>query len=100
MAAKKAPPERTFAESRRRLDEILEELEREAGDVDQLAARIREASELIRFCRERLSAARQEVREVVAGLEAPPPEAESLPADDDDGNDEPAPEAQSGTLPF
>jgi len=39
----------------RPLDEILDELEGDTGDVDQLAARVKEASELIRFCRERLA---------------------------------------------
>ncbi|MCB9899571.1 MAG: exodeoxyribonuclease VII small subunit [Planctomycetes bacterium] len=64
-----AAPE-SFAEARERLDAILAELEDDAGDVDRLAARIREASMLIRFCRERLAAARQEVTEVVAELTA------------------------------
>ena len=60
----------TFAEARARLDEILAEVENEGGDVDQLAARVREAAELIRFCRDRLSAARQQVTQVVAELAA------------------------------
>ena len=64
-----AAPE-TFAEARERLDAILAELEDDAGDVDRLAARIQEASMLIRFCRERLATARAEVREVVAELTA------------------------------
>lgn len=72
-AAAKSVKKPTFAEARSRLDEILEALEREGDDVDQLAARIKEASELIRFCRERLSAARHEVRDVVAELTAETP---------------------------
>lgn len=68
--AKKRDSEPTFREARERLDEILEELVHEAADVDQLASRVREASELIRFCRARLAAARQEVTEVVASLAA------------------------------
>jgi len=60
----------TFAEARARLDEILAEVEHEDGDVDQLAARVREAAELIRFCRDRLSAARAQVTQVVAELSA------------------------------
>ena len=72
MAASKAKPAapKSFVEARTRLDAILEELEQEAGDVDRLASRIREASELLRFCRERLSSARQEVQQVVAELDA------------------------------
>ena len=41
------------AEARARLDELLAEVESDAGDVDQLAAKVREAAELIRFCRDR-----------------------------------------------
>jgi exodeoxyribonuclease VII small subunit len=67
VAKKKEP---TFAEARARLDEILDEVEGDAGDVDELAAKVREASELIRFCRDRLSAARAEVSRVVADLAA------------------------------
>ena len=107
MSAKKAArrSEPTFAEARARLDEILEALEREADDVDQLAARIKEASELIRLCRERLSAARHEVKEVVAELAA---DTQAPAGSDDDGDeelveeeafDEDAEEA-GGTLPF
>jgi exodeoxyribonuclease VII small subunit len=66
LAAKKKT--QTFGAARRRLDEILDELEQDAGDVDQLGERVKEASELIRFCRERLAAARREVTEVVAAL--------------------------------
>lgn len=70
MAARKPKTPASFSEARERLDGILQELEEDAHDVDKLAARIREASELLRFCRERLSAARQEVQQVVAELDA------------------------------
>src|SRR5262245_3239301 len=82
--------ELTFAEARARLDEILAEVEHEDGDVDQLAARVREAAELIRFCRDRLSSARAQVTEVVAELSAveqsvaQDAEAEGGAPDDDD----------------
>ena len=71
MATKtKAKAPKTYAEARERLDDLLEALERDTADIDSLAARIKEASELIRFCRERLSSARQEVEQVVADLSA------------------------------
>jgi exodeoxyribonuclease VII small subunit len=82
MAAKKT---KSFSEARQRLDEILEELERDTGDVDVLAARVREASELIRLCRERLATARQEVTEVVASLAA---ESSAVAGDDGENDDE------------
>ncbi len=103
-AARKSEP--TFAEARARLDEILEALEREADDVDQLAARIKEASELIRLCRERLAAARHEVKEVVAELAADSQAPTHADPDDEDPElvedeeyDDDAGEA-GGTLPF
>ena len=48
------------------LDAILGELEEPGVDVDRLAERVRRASELIALCRERISAARFEVEELVA----------------------------------
>ncbi len=85
MAKKK---DLSFAEARQRLDELLDEVEADTSDVDELAARVREAAELIRFCRDRLAAARLQVTQVVADLSAleqasagpsePTPPAESL----------------------
>ena len=93
-------PPRDFAGARERLDEILAELEQDAGDVDQLAARIKEASSLIRFCRERLSAARHDVQQVVAELSAedqaePAPVEDDVPVPDEGGKLDPG-----GELPF
>ena len=51
------------------LETILDELEDDAIDVDVLAARVRRAAELIRLCRRRITEARMEVEQVVAGLE-------------------------------
>ena len=104
MAKKK---ELSFAEARARLDEILAEVESDAGDVDQLAAKVREAAELLRFCRDRLAAARHEVTQVVSDLSAleQTVAADESPAggdegDDDDEEDDGEPEAGGGRLPF
>ncbi len=111
-AASKSQKKLTFSEARARLDEILEALEREADDVDQLASRIKEASELIRLCRERLSAARHEVRDVVADLAAEPSAengVEGVPdvsetveysAEEAEANADDESDSSSGTLPF
>jgi exodeoxyribonuclease VII small subunit len=85
-AAKQSPKD--FGSARQRLDEILAELEQDGGDVDRLAERIKEASVLIRFCRERLSSARAEVRSVVAELDA-----------DQAADSRPTPSADSGSTP-
>lgn len=109
MTKKPAAP-KSFTEARERLDAILEELERDEGDIDRLAARIKEASGLIRFCRERLSSARLEVRQVVAELAAdetsPDPRADQ-PADPSGGwadeppppDDAPPPTEEAGVSP-
>jgi len=97
MAARKSKPDApaSFVEARERLDAILEELEQDAGDVDKLATRIREAAELLRFCRERLSSARQEVQQVVAELDADA----AAPAVSEPGDPEPPPGADGESPP-
>jgi len=109
MAKKAAKPSpRDFGSARERLDEILAELEQDGGDVDRLADRIKEASVLIRFCRERLSSARAEVRSVVAELDADQAQdGDPMPVDDDRPPPEEAPPGvpdsdapADGSLPF
>lgn len=51
------------------LDEILTELEDEALNVDILTERVKRASELISFCRERITSAKLGVEQIVADLE-------------------------------
>jgi exodeoxyribonuclease VII small subunit len=99
MAKKKEP---SFAEARERLEQILAEVEGDECDVDQLADKVREASELIRLCRDRLSAARQQVEKVVADLEAVERSVSDEGADDegDAAAEESAEEGSSGGLPF
>jgi exodeoxyribonuclease VII small subunit len=105
MAKKK---ELSFTEARARLDEILAEVESDAGDVDQLAAKVREAAELIRFCRDRLAAARHEVTQVVADLSALEQTVASGDGDSDDeeedggnsGDGGDAKDSAGGRLPF
>lgn len=50
------------------LESILAEIEDDAVDVDVLAARVRRAAELLRICRDRITAAREEVGQIVAEL--------------------------------
>jgi len=51
------------------LDQILAELEDEALNVDTLTERVKRASELITFCRERITSAKLGVEQIVADLE-------------------------------
>lgn len=79
MSKTKKVQEPTFTEARARLDEILSEVEADDIDVDVLAARVKEASALIRLCRAKLTAARREVSKVVADLQ------DEAPGDEDEG---------------
>ena len=58
-----------YAEALAELDDILAELEDEALDVDLLSERVERASELIRFCRDRITSARTQVHQIVADLD-------------------------------
>ena len=55
-----------YAEALQQLEAILAELEREEVDVDVLATKVRQAAELIRLCRARITDARMEVDQIVA----------------------------------
>jgi len=50
------------------LDQILASIERDEVDVDVLARKVARAVELVRYCRDRISAAELEVERVVAEL--------------------------------
>lgn len=58
-----------YADALAELEGILEEIEGDAVDVDVLAARVKRAAELLRVCRGRITAARDEVGRIVADLE-------------------------------
>lgn len=51
------------------LERILDEIEDDSVDVDVLAARVKRAAELLRVCRDRITAARIEVTQIVADLD-------------------------------
>ncbi|MGQ0832891.1 MAG: exodeoxyribonuclease VII small subunit [Microthrixaceae bacterium] len=54
------------------LEQILEEIEDDAVDVDVLATKVRRAAELLRVCRARIASASVEVTQIVADLEPSP----------------------------
>ena len=62
-----------YAEALTELDSILRELESSDVDVDRLAERVARAAELIGLCRDRISAARIRIDEVIADLDGGPP---------------------------
>ena len=73
-----------YADAQRELEDLLVDLEDDALDVDLLAAKVARASELIRFCRARIAAARVQVDRIVADLDAAAPDGDSgdEPGDD------------------
>lgn len=67
------PDEPGYAEALAELEGILDDLEDDTVDVDVLAAKVRRAAELVRFCRGRITEARVEIEHVVAELDDPEP---------------------------
>jgi exodeoxyribonuclease VII small subunit len=73
------------------VEEILAGLEQDTVDIDRLGTEVARAVELIQVCREKLEKTDREVRDLVAGLAAPPaPDGavDDADADDDEGADE------------
>ena len=75
-----------YGEARRRLEEILKEVEGNEVDVDDLADRVKEAAGLIRLLREKLEKTRMEVEKVVGELE-PEEDVEGEPGTGEDKED-------------
>ena len=64
--AKKTP---TYREAAAEIEEILTAIDEETDvDIDELAARVERAAELIRFCTERLRSAESRVEKVTQEL--------------------------------
>ena len=59
-----------YAEALRELDGILRELEGSDVDVDRLAERVARASELITVCRDKITTAELQIRQVTTDLDA------------------------------
>lgn len=70
MSARKSQSKpQSYAKAVEELEAILGDLEGENIEVDELAAKVKRASGLIQFCRERLNGTRLEIEQVVAELE-------------------------------
>ena len=95
MAEKKTPVSKlSFSEAVGEVEDIVARLENEQTDVDELAAEVKRAVELIAACRERLQKTDREVRDLVAQLEADDDAAEGA-ADAGDADD-----ADDADVPF
>jgi len=58
-----------FEEAMQELESILADLQSDDVDVDTLAARVDRAARLIEVCRERISATRLQVEEIVSTVQ-------------------------------
>lgn len=65
-----------YADAMAELESILDALENDNIDIDVLASKVERASQLIVLCRDRISAAKVQVEQVVATLDSDPTEAE------------------------
>lgn len=63
-----------YADAVAELDEILDELDDEAIDIDVLSERVERAAQLISICRSRISAANSRVASIVESLQTTSPE--------------------------
>lgn len=62
---KKPLEKQSYGEAMERVQAILASLQSENTDIDTLAERVKEASELIAFCRTKLRKAEQEVGKIL-----------------------------------
>ena len=61
-----------YAAALAELEDILAELESGQADIDQLAAQVRRAAELLELCRGRLDTAQAEVTRILVEVDGPP----------------------------
>lgn len=55
----------TYTQAMKQLEEIVGQLEDNSLDIDQLADKVRQAQELIKFCRDRLYKTDQEIQKLL-----------------------------------
>ena len=69
--AEAGEPPLSFREAMDELEGILERIEGEEIDIDQLAAELRRAAQLLDLCRGKIRKAEVEVTQIVQSLEEP-----------------------------
>jgi exodeoxyribonuclease VII small subunit len=58
----------TYAEAMKRLQAIVSAVESDELDVDQLTVKLKEAKELITFCKDKLTSTSDEVKKILESL--------------------------------
>ena len=61
----KKEKELTYEQAMSRLDEIVEKIESGEMDIDSLAANIKEAKQLVAFCKDKLTKVEEEVQKIL-----------------------------------
>ena len=61
--------ELSYTQAVKRLDEILERIERGEVDIDELSALVEEAANLLSLCRKKLTQAEMQVKRITERLE-------------------------------
>lgn len=64
-----AKKEQTYKEAVAEVEEILEKLENEELDVDELAAKVKRVSVLLKFCKDKLSGTEKEIQKIIEDME-------------------------------
>ncbi len=59
----------TYKEAVSEIEEILEKLENEELDVDELAAKVKRVSQLLKFCKDKLSGTEKEIQNIIEDME-------------------------------
>ncbi len=57
-----------YSKAIKKLEEIIEKIEQEQIDVDELSLSVKDAVELIKICKDKITRAELEVKEVVKGF--------------------------------
>ncbi len=55
----------TYAQAQQRLEQIVKDIEENPGDIDRLSSLLKEAKELIAFCKKKLYRVEEDVRKVM-----------------------------------
>lgn len=55
-----------YEEAMKRLEQIVQDIEENKLDIDLVSERLKEAQELVRFCKEKLYRTDQEIQELLA----------------------------------
>lgn len=64
-----AKKEQTYGEAMKELQEIMDSVENDNLDVDVLMKKVKRASELIKFCKEKLLKTNEEIQKVLDNIE-------------------------------